>query len=303
MTDSEKDLAGGSRSCATERGGARSCATEGGGARSCATEGGVVVADARERVPPGLAHGTLGSPAGGSRSCATEGGVVVADARERVPPGLPVRCHPSRNSVMTFHDNRAILLYVTIVTANRMPVLACAAVVECILAAWAAATDWLVGRYVIMPDHIHFFCAPASYPPPDFRRWMAYWKSLSAKAYWRIRGGSRSCATEGGVVVADAQERVPPVLTHATLGSPAGGSRSCATGGGVVVADAQERVPPRNPPLWQRDCWDRQLRTGESYAQKWEYVRNNPVRKGLIANADGWPYQGELNVLEWHERN
>ena len=245
MTDSEKDLAGGSRSCATERGGSRCCATEGGGARSCATEG------------------------GGSRCCATEGGVVVADARERVPPGLPVRSHPSRNSVMTFHDNRAILLYVTIVTADRMPVLACAAVVECILAAWAAATDWLVGRYVIMPDHIHFFCAPASYPPPDFRRWMAYWKSLSAKAYWRIMGGSRSCAT----------------------------------GGGVVVADAQERVPPRNPPLWQRDCWDRQLRTGESYAQKWEYVRNNPVRKGLIANADGWPYQGELNVLEWHERN
>ena len=209
MTDSEKDLAGGSRSCATERGGSRCCATEGGGARSCATEGGgsrccateggVVVADARERVPPGLAHGTLGSPAGGSRSCATEGGVVVADARERVPPGLPVRSHPSRNSVMTFHDNRAILLYVTIVTADRMPVLACAAVVECILAAWAAATDWLVGRYVIMPDHIHFFCAPASYPPPDFRRWMAYWKSLSAKAYWRIMGGSRSCATEGEV--------------------------------------------------------------------------------------------------------
>ena len=95
-------------------------------------------------------------------------------------------------------------------------------------------------------------------------------------------GGSRSCATEAGSA-ADAQERVPPV---------------------VGTADAQERVPPvRNPPLWQRDCWDRQLRTGESYAQKWEYVRNNPVRKGLVANADDWPYQGELNVLEWHERN
>ena len=26
-----------------------------------------------------------------------------------------------------------------------------------------------------------------------------------------LAGGSRSCATEGGVVVADAQERVPPV--------------------------------------------------------------------------------------------
>ena len=58
----------------------------------------------------------------------------------------------------------------------------------------------------------------------------------------------------------------------------------------------------RPPPLFQRDCWDRQLRTGESYAQKWEYVRNNPVRKGLVAHADEWPYQGQVNVLEWHER-
>ena len=52
----------------------------------------------------------------------------------------------------------------------------------------------------------------------------------------------------------------------------------------------------------ERDCWDRQLRTGEIYTQKWEYVRNNPVRKGLVANADGWPYQGRMNILEWHER-
>ena len=241
--------------------------------------------------------------AGGSRSCATEMHVCAdaADAQERVPPELPARHHPSRNSVMTYHDNRAIMLYVTVVTANRMPMLAFKAVADCILTAWRAANGWLVGRYVIMPDHVHFFCAPASYPPPDFRRWMAYWKSLSAKAYWRITRGSRSCATidssTGGsrscatekIVTSDAQERVPP------------GERGASGANGT---DAQERVPPvRNPPLWQRDCWDRQLRTGESYAQKWEYVRNNPVRKGLVANADDWLYQGELNVLEWNERN
>ena len=225
--------------------------------------------------------------AGGSQLVATEmvGASADAGAINCAPPKLPVRHHPSRNSVMTYHDNRAIMLYVTVVTAGRMPILACKAVADCILSAWQAASEWLVGRYVIMPDHVHFFCVPASYPPPDFRRWMAYWKSLSAKAYWRTMGGSRSCATEICVCadVADAQERVPPA---------------------VGVADAQERVPPvRNPPLWQRDCWDRQLRTGESYAQKWEYVRNNPVRKGLVANADDWLYQGELNVLEWHERN
>ena len=265
-----------------------------GGSRSCATG---TAADARERVPPVVAD--------------------AADARERVPPAIremtgneicylpsveirplpmgesvdcqnrqsaigdfPQRHHPSRNSVVTFHDNRSIMLYVTVVTEKRMPVLSSREIHDIIISSWKAADLWLVGRYMIMPDHIHFFCAPSSYPPPDFHRWMAYWKSLAAKAYWRALGGSRSCATAGDT---DARERVPPVVADAS--------------------DARERVPPaRNPPLFQRDCWDRQLRTGESYAQKWEYVRNNPVRKGLVANVDEWPYQGELNVLHWHER-
>ena len=69
-----------------------------------------------------------------------------------------------------------------------------------------------------------------------------------------------------------------------------------------TAVDATSASLPRLPPLFQRDCWDRQLRTGESYAQKWMYVRNNPVRKGLVANADDWPYQGRMNILEWHER-
>jgi hypothetical protein len=50
---------------------------------------------------------------------------------------------------------------------------------------------------------------------------------------------------------------------------------------------------------WQTDHWDTRLRSGESYDAKWEYVRNNPVRAGLVKTADEWPYQGELNVLPW----
>jgi len=51
--------------------------------------------------------------------------------------------------------------------------------------------------------------------------------------------------------------------------------------------------------LWQRDCWDTQLRSGQHYGDKWQYIRLNPVRKGLVADANDWPYQGELNVLWW----
>ena len=209
-------------------------------------------------------------------------------------PQLPQRRHPSRNSVMTHLDNRAIMLYVTVVTGKRNAMLADKAVQDCIVAAWKAAADWLVGRYVIMPDHIHFFCAPATYPPPDFHRWMKQWKAQVSRSF------------PIGLRAGRAHGRVALVATGTPADTAHGRVALVATGNGADAAATSAALPnvslSRPPPLFQRDCWDRQLRTGESYAQKWEYVRNNPVRKGLVAHADEWPYQGQVNVLEWHER-
>jgi putative transposase len=50
---------------------------------------------------------------------------------------------------------------------------------------------------------------------------------------------------------------------------------------------------------WQTDHWDTRLRTSSSYDEKWEYVRFNPDRHGLVRDANEWPYQGELNELRW----
>ena len=66
-----------------------------------------------------------------------------------------------------------------------------------------------------------------------------------------------------------------------------------------VLASMNWNVNTRKPSLWQRDCWDRQLRSGESYDEKWNYVRNNPVRAGLVEKAEDWKYQGELHTLYW----
>jgi REP element-mobilizing transposase RayT len=67
-------------------------------------------------------------------------------------------------------------------------------------------------------------------------------------------------------------------------------------------AAASRRWPRRDEqPVWQLDFWDTQLRHGESYAAKWDYVWRNPVRKGLAVDPKDWPYAGELNVLAWHE--
>jgi hypothetical protein len=49
----------------------------------------------------------------------------------------------------------------------------------------------------------------------------------------------------------------------------------------------------------KRHFWDTQLRRGENYDEKWEYIRANPVRAGLVPRVEDWPHQGELNELRW----
>ncbi len=52
-------------------------------------------------------------------------------------------------------------------------------------------------------------------------------------------------------------------------------------------------------PHWQEGFFDHLLRSGESYSQKWDYVRMNPVRAGLCARPEDWPYQGEIVSLQF----
>jgi putative transposase len=54
-----------------------------------------------------------------------------------------------------------------------------------------------------------------------------------------------------------------------------------------------ERAPSADS-VWERGFFDHVLRSDESYAQKWNYVRDNPVRAGLVTNAGDWPYAGEI---------
>jgi len=53
-----------------------------------------------------------------------------------------------------------------------------------------------------------------------------------------------------------------------------------------------------SPRLWQPGFFDHILRSDESYAKKWNYVRDNPVRAGLVDSPDDWPYKGEIAVID-----
>ena len=50
---------------------------------------------------------------------------------------------------------------------------------------------------------------------------------------------------------------------------------------------------------WQAHPFHHRHRRQESYTEKWNYVRENPLRKGLDKEPKDWPYQGMLNTLAW----
>jgi putative transposase len=53
------------------------------------------------------------------------------------------------------------------------------------------------------------------------------------------------------------------------------------------------------PPFWQEDYFDRYLRSGEDFSDKWAYVEANPVRAGLVTKPEDWPFRGRIQDLRF----
>ena len=67
----------------------------------------------------------------------------------------------------------------------------------------------------------------------------------------------------------------------------------------ALLKEAQAtRLPLQGRSLWQPGFFDHILRSDESYAEKRNYVRDNPVRAGLVETADDWPHQGEIVMID-----
>ncbi|MBP7828346.1 MAG: hypothetical protein KA248_00365 [Kiritimatiellae bacterium] len=152
---------------------------------------------------------------------------------------LPQRKQPAHPTPLVI-TNQPVIVFMTACVKGKRPLLASEVAHRLLTESWKRADLWRVGRYVIMPDHVHLFCAPADIEC-RVRDWTGYWRNLVTRSW--------PCASD--------------------------------------------------KPIWQRDFWDTQLRREESYNEKWEYVRNNPVRAGLVQMPEEWPYAGELNVLRW----
>jgi putative transposase len=156
-------------------------------------------------------------------------------ARHSAPTG---QHHPAHPTPVERH-NQPIILLVTVATVNRQSVLACGSSHAALRQAWVRAQRWIVGYYLIMPDHVHLFCTPCGPERDTIQSWCKYWKRLASMEDQSLKGAF----------------------------------------------------------VW--DCWDTQMRDQEHYLRKLEYVAQNPVRRGLVADSREWPYQGRLNEVRW----
>ena len=144
------------------------------------------------------------------------------------------------------------LFLITFNTHGRRHLLACEQVHVAFVEYCARASDYGigVGRYVVMPDHIHLFVCVGTGSTVTLSTWIKGLKRHLDK-----------CLSSLG--------RQPLALPGQELRS-----------------------------FWQPGFHDRLLRHDESYKQKWNYVRENPVRAGVVHDAADWPYAGEILVID-----
>jgi putative transposase len=189
-------------------------------------------ADDGDIVPP---KNTDTKNGGTASPLSTDDGKIALPSNKHEYPN---RNHPAHHPPIARH-NRTAIIFLTVCTHKRRRILDNDAMHEALKTAWRNADDWIIGRYIIMPDHIHLFCSPATNESVKVVQWTSYWKRLVSQQL------------------------------------------------------------PNLQPIWQRDCWDTQLRGHESYSEKWEYVANNPVRAGLVEDSGDWLFQGTINHLPW----
>ena len=96
----------------------------------------------------------------------------------------PSELHPDRRHPVhgvRFSIGQPVIVFLTVCTRQRRRWLATEENHNLLLSVWRRATAWLVGRYVILPDHVHLFAGPGELSV-DLEAWVRYWKSRFTKA-------------------------------------------------------------------------------------------------------------------------
>ena len=98
---------------------------------------------------------------------------------QEVGRNSPIHLHPFAGT------GQPVIIFLTICTKERRPLLASPEMHNHLREAWSDSSRWLVGRYVILPDHLHLFCSPLADCDIPLERWVAFWKNAVARK-WKV---------------------------------------------------------------------------------------------------------------------
>ena len=129
--------------------------------------------------------------------------------------------------------------------------------------------------WVVMPNHVHVLFQPINDWP--VAKTVASWKKCTATHVCAFRRSSSFGNAGPG---------------NANLLIGVSNSASSAVGRVGVRANREIGVPGGDPamPVWHREYWDRFIRNEHHFHQAVEYIHQNPVKAGLVAMADAWPW-------------
>src|SRR5437870_5293667 len=144
------------------------------------------------------------------------------------------------------------IVFLTVCTKDRRPWLATDETHDLLREVWIASAAWLVGRYVVMPDHVHLFARPGGMDVPttgcgtgsrSSRSGIGILRTCGSRTTGTGRCGRGRVMRRSGVGVFE--------LGAQAVGGPAGGLEVC---GGVepvavelMAADTAARPEARPP--------------------------------------------------------
>jgi putative transposase len=89
------------------------------------------------------------------------------------PFSEPGRKHPAHDVLISLQQ--PAIVFLTVCAKDRQPWLAQPIVHDALRKIWLSTDAWLVGDYLLMPDHVHLFCAPRDLAV-TLPRWVSFWK-------------------------------------------------------------------------------------------------------------------------------
>jgi putative transposase len=98
---------------------------------------------------------------------------------------FPQRQNPASGVHLQLGQSNIVLL--SIATEHREPWLDNEIAHQLLRQTWTESQAWLVGNYLLMPDHLHLFCAPQDLHF-TIETWIQYWKREFALKHKRLAG-------------------------------------------------------------------------------------------------------------------